>query len=51
LDGGDAAIPDRHVHHAVVPGGGANDLSTAQQQIMGFVFGHGMAPSSAIGWM
>ena len=41
LHGGDLAVADGDVHHAVDFGRGANDVSTAKQQVIGLVVGHG----------
>ena len=51
LHGGDLAVADGDVHHAVDAGRGTNDVSAAKQQIIGFVVGHGWSPSSAVAEM
>src|SRR5260370_15332710 len=51
LHGGDLAVADRDVHHAVDAGRGTNNASAAKQQIIGFVVGHGRSPSSAGQWL
>ena len=47
LDGGDLAVADRDIHHAVDARCGADHVSAAQQHVIGFVVGHGRSPSSA----
>ena len=47
LDRRDLAVADRDIHHAVDFGRGTDDVSTAQQQVIGLVVGHGRSPSSA----
>src|SRR5438105_2833210 len=51
LYGGDLAVADRDVHHAVDAGRGTNNVPAAKQQIIGFVVRHGRSPSSAARWL
>ena len=47
LHGGDLAVAHRDIHHAVHARGRADHMAAAQQQVIGFVVGHGRSPSSA----
>src|SRR5436190_540732 len=45
LHGGDLAVTNRDIHHAVDAGCETNDVPTAKQQVVGLVVGHGGSPS------